>query len=113
MVKLVAQFRRPAHPGQLLADVVGLVLPQCRTIPGVQRIELASTSGPLVDVGAIQGHKGDRRGPPFLIAELYFADRDAFEAALATPQAEVALGKLLDDDNREVHLFLADVHPQH
>ena len=36
MVKLVAQFRRPADPEQLLADVVTLVVPHCRAIPGVE-----------------------------------------------------------------------------
>lgn len=112
MVKLVAQFRRPADPEQLLADVVGRVVPRCRTIPGVESVALASAGDDLAEVEAVQGQKGDRRGPPFLIAELYFADRTAFDQALATSEAEAALGELLDVCNREVHIFLADVEPQ-
>jgi hypothetical protein len=111
MVKLVAQFRRPDDPEQLLADVVGRVVPHCRTIPGVERVALASAEDALAEVEAVAGQKGDRRGPPFLIAELYFPDRTAFDDALATPEAESALGELLDVCNREVHIFLADVQP--
>lgn len=112
MVKLVAQFRRPKDPEQLLADVVGQVLPRCRTIPGVERVALASAGDEIVDIEAIDGHKSDRRGAPFLIAEVYFADRGAFDDALATPQAESALGTLLEVSNREVHVFLADVQSE-
>ncbi len=109
MVKLVAQFRRPADPEQLLADVVGRIIPLCREIPGVERVGLASAGDDLADVEAVKGQKGDRRGPPFLIAEIYFSDRTAFDDALATDEAETALGELLDVCNREVHIFLADV----
>lgn len=109
MVKLVAQFRRPDDPEKLLADVVTLVVPHCRQIPGVERVELASTDDDVPDVALVSGQRGDRRGPPFLTAEIYFPDRTTFDDALATPQAEAALGELMDVANREVHVFLADV----
>jgi hypothetical protein len=113
MVKLVAQFRRPKDPEQLLADVVGLVLPRCRTIPGVERVDLAfADEDDLAGVGVLQPQRGDRRGPPYLIAEMYFADRTVFDDALATPEAEGALGELLDVCDREVHVFLADASSQ-
>lgn len=112
IVKLVAQFRRPPDPEQLLADVIGLVIPHCRQIPGVQRVALASSDDYLGEIDVLRSQRGDRRGPPFLTAELYFESRATFDEALATPEAESALGELMDIADRNVHVFLADVQPE-
>jgi hypothetical protein len=92
--------------------VIGLVIPHCRQIPGVQRVALASSEDHLANIDVLRDQKGDRRGPPFITAELYFESRETFDDALATPEAESALGELMDISNREVHIFLADVQSE-
>jgi hypothetical protein len=106
MIKLVILFRRPdKRPEQLITDVLGKLVPRCRSIPGLTRLELAPTHGGL-DVG-----KGDRRGPPFLMLELYFPDRAKLDAALVSDEGHGAMDDLMDISGREVNVFVAEVRP--
>jgi hypothetical protein len=106
MIKLVVLFRRPnERPEQLITDVMGRLVPRCRSIPGLTRLEVAPTHGGL-DVG-----KGDRRGPPFLMLELYFPDRSAFDLAMVSGEGHATMDELIEISGREVNVFVAEVRP--
>ncbi|TMK42108.1 MAG: hypothetical protein E6G56_02365 [Actinobacteria bacterium] len=66
MVKLIALLRRPRNPQEWMKDMMGRVLPHCYDIPPLEAMEIASPD----DTSTVHGRRGDRRGPPFLVAEL-------------------------------------------
>jgi hypothetical protein len=106
MIKLVMLFRRPKErPEQLITDVMGRLVPRCRAIPGLIRLEVAPTHGGL-EVG-----KGDRRGPPFLMLELYFPDRETFDSALVSAEGHGTMDDLIEISGHEVNVFVAEVRP--
>jgi hypothetical protein len=103
----VILFRRPTNqPERLETDVLGTLVPRCRAIPGLERLEVSSTHGGL------EAGKGDRRGPPALMLELYFADRTAFDAALVSAEGHDAINYALDISDREFNAFVAEVRPE-
>ena len=107
MVKLVILFRRPRdRPEQLVGNVLNTLVPLCRSIPGLERLEVSSTHGGL-EVG-----KGDRRGPPILMLELYFADRATFDQALVSAEGHEAINQTLEISDRELNAFVAEVRPE-
>jgi hypothetical protein len=106
MTKLVVLFRRPRQrPEQLVADVLGKLVPRCQSMPGLSRLEVASTHGGL-DVG-----KGDRRGPPFLMVELYFPDQATLDAAMVSAEGRGVIDDLIRISEHEVNAFVAEVRP--
>jgi hypothetical protein len=77
------------------------VEPRFRALPGLERLELAQPQDVLAG--------GDRRGGPFLMAELYFADRSALDRAMLAPEGQAIKDHLIDNPGRDVSIFVADV----
>jgi uncharacterized protein (TIGR02118 family) len=75
-IKLVALYTRPDDPEAFEEYYAGTHMPLAAKVPGVQRAE----AGRLV--AALDGGEESY----YRMAELYFADRPAFDAALATPE---------------------------
>lgn len=109
MVKLIAIFRRPADPQEWMGRYLNEHEPLCRALPGLVRLELSSPfeSMPLAGAG------GDRRGPPFLICELYFADRASFDAAMTSPEGRTLVVDLERVGQVGLTMYLADVERDH
>lgn len=103
MVKLVVLFRRPADPQSFLTHYLAEHKPLLRSLPGLLRLELASSFDGL-DLAA-----RDRRGPPFLMAELYWESRTGFETAIISPEGQAMLADLRSFAERETTMFLAEV----
>jgi hypothetical protein len=100
VVKLVALYRRPRDPQAWMQEFLTVVEPEFRALPGLERLELAQPE----DVFS----GGDRRGAPFLMLELYFADRAVLDRAILAPEGKAIRERLLADP-RDVSLFVADV----
>lgn len=83
--------------------------PLCHRLPGLRRLELSSPFDTMV----LPGREADRRGAPFLIAELYFDDRAAFERAMTSPAGRAVLEDLEAFAAQEATLYLADVEREH
>ncbi|MCW2968317.1 MAG: EthD family reductase [Solirubrobacteraceae bacterium] len=109
IVKLVASFRRPADAQSWMGHFLTQHEPLMHAVPGLQRLELASP----FDTMALPGRDVDRRGAPFLVAELYFADRTGFEQAMGSAPGRAMLEDLQVFAGDEVSLYLADVEREH
>lgn len=85
--------------------------PLCHRLPGLRRMELSSPFDALPLPGSDTG--GDRRGTPFLIAELYFDDRPTFDQAMTSPEGQAMLRDLEEFASGTAQLYLADVERDH
>jgi uncharacterized protein (TIGR02118 family) len=81
-VKLTVVYAEPEDAGAFDKHYFEVHVPLVDRLPGLQRTEISKVSG---------GPMGSP-SPYHLIAELYFADEDALDAALATPEGG-AMGK--------------------
>jgi uncharacterized protein (TIGR02118 family) len=109
MVKLVATFRRPPDPQTWMARYLSGHEPLCHALPGLVRVELSSP----FDTLAVAGRRGDRRGAPFLVSELYFPDRGTFDGAMASEPGQAMIADLEAFAAQQVSLYLADVEREH
>ncbi len=102
MVKLVALFKRSEGTGEFEAEFEGKILPLLRQIPGLVRIELMHVAG------AAFGESKYR-----LMAELYFADRSALDAALASREGKAVARELLRFASEVTSLFHGEIDIEH
>jgi len=79
-VKLVVLYTQPADPAAFDEHYLNVHAPLVRKIHGLQRLETG-----LITV-ALDG--GER--PYYRVAELYFADQAALEAAFGSPEGAAA-----------------------
>lgn len=77
-VKLVVLYSPPADPAAFDEHYLGVHVPLVRAIPGLQRFEAGRFDGAL-DGGEHSFYR---------IAELYFGDRSAMDAAFASPEGQ-------------------------
>ena len=75
-VKLVVLYTQPSDPEAFDRHYLGTHIPLVDAIPGLQRAETA-VFGPALDGGERTYHR---------IAELYFADEAAMQAAFGSPE---------------------------
>ena len=76
-VKLVVLYTQPSDPEAFDRHYLGTHMPLANTIPGLQRAETGRFASSLD--GGEQTY--------YRIAELYFADEAAMQAAFASPEA--------------------------
>ena len=89
MIKLVALFKRPDDVEAFDAHYEGTHAPLMQKVPGLERMEVTRNLRAF-------------RGEPeyYLIAEMYFRDRDAFDEAMQSEENRAA-GKDLMSFARE------------
>jgi uncharacterized protein (TIGR02118 family) len=75
-VKLVVLYTKPSDPEAFDAHYLGTIVPLVSAIPGLQRAETG-----WIDAALDGGEQ-----PYYRIAELYFADQAALQAALASDE---------------------------
>ncbi len=75
MVKLVALYRKPTDPPAFDAAYFETHVPLVKKIPNLRRVEVSRITGAP-------------RGEPefYLMAEMYFDDKAAMDAAMASPE---------------------------
>ena len=80
MIKFVALYRQPADEHAFMQHYLNVHVPLVRQIPGLDRLELTRfTRSPLGGEPAY-----------FLMAEMYYPDRDTFKAAMKSPENAAA-----------------------
>ncbi len=79
-VKLVVLYTQPDDPAAFDQHYLGVHMPLVAKIPGLRRAE----------TGRFTAVPDGGENTYYRMAELYFADQAALEAALATPEAEAA-----------------------
>lgn len=79
-IKLLAMYKTPPDVDAFMKYYLGTHIPLAAKIPGLSRtvINRLDHVGPM-----------NAPSPYFLIAELHFADRAAFERAMASPENRV------------------------
>ncbi len=89
MIKLVALFKRPENTLDFDAHYTDVHAPLMRRVPGLERMEVTRNLKAF-------------RGEPeyYLIAEMYFRDRESFDVAMASEENRAA-GKDLMSFARE------------
>jgi uncharacterized protein (TIGR02118 family) len=89
MIKLVALFKRPDDPILFDAHYDETHAPLMRKVPGLQKMEVTRN---------LQAFRGEPEY--YLIAEMYFKDKESFEAAMNSEENRAA-GKDLMSFARE------------
>ncbi len=75
MVKLIALYRKPADPAAFDTAYLYTHIPLVNKIPNLRRVEISRVTGAP-------------RGEPeyYMIAEMYFDDKAAMDAAMSSPE---------------------------
>lgn len=98
MVKLVALYRRPEDADAFERHYWEVHLPLASKMPGLRRVE----------VSRVTGSPGGE-APYYLMAEMYFDDRAALDAALSSPEGRAAGKDLMSFAGKLVTLYTAEV----
>lgn len=94
MYKLVAIFKKPADIEAFRKHYFDVHMPLTEKMPGLQRVEIAEVEGTPMG-----------ESPFYLITEMYFADRDSLNAAMASAEGRAS--------GRDVMGFAGDIVSMH
>lgn len=98
MIKLVALFKRPEAVEEFDAHYEQTHAPLMRKVPGLQRMEVTRN---------LMSFRGEAEY--YLVAEMYFADREAFDAAMASDENRAAGKDLMSFAREYVTMFYGEV----
>jgi len=90
MTKLIALYRKPSDPAEFDRHYDAIHTPLVRKYPGLRRMEITRITGAPI---------GDAKY--YLMAEMYFDDKDAMDRALSSPEGRAVTKDILS--------FAADV----
>lgn len=98
MVKFIALYRKPADVAAFEEHYRKTHQPLVMKMPGLQRLEVSHITG-------------SPAGEPkfYLLAELYFEDRNAMMAALGSPEGKAAAKDVMGFAGEIIHMMFADV----
>jgi uncharacterized protein (TIGR02118 family) len=98
MVKLVALFKKPADTNSFEEHYINTHIPLIEKMPGMKRLETAKVTGAPMTV------------PQFYrMAEMYFENQQALNAAMMSPEGVAAAKDLMSFAKDVVQMFFADV----
>jgi uncharacterized protein (TIGR02118 family) len=97
MYKLIALFATPADPQAFEAQWSGEFVPRAEKLPGLRRAVVSRIEGTPAGPA-----------PYYLVHELYFDDKAALEAAMASPAGVEAGQTLMAFASDDVVLLLAE-----
>jgi uncharacterized protein (TIGR02118 family) len=98
MTKLLALYKLPPDKDAFLHHYENVHLPLVKKIPGLQAVNLSR----------IESSPTDSTPPYFLIAEMVFADRAAFDAAMKSEENRMAGKDLMSFARGLVTLLVAE-----
>ena len=98
MVKLVALYRRPADVDAFEQHYREIHAPLAKKMPGLKKLEISRFTG-------------SPGGEPkfYMMAELYFDDKEAMKAALGSPEGKAAAKDVMGFAGDVIHMMFADV----
>lgn len=98
MYKLVALYKRPADVEAFRQHYFDVHMPLTEKMPGLQRVEISEIEG------APMGES-----PFYLMAEMYFADRDSLNAAMSSPEGRASGKDVMSFAGNIVSMHIARV----
>jgi len=98
VVKLIALYKPPADKDAFLDHYRNVHTPLVRRLPGLRKIDVARTFG---------SPGGEPRF--FLVAEMYFDNKEAMFAALNSPEGKAAAKDVMSFAGDLIHMMFADV----
>lgn len=98
MVKLIALYKKPADVAAFDKHYNEVHTPLARKMPGLRKIEVARCYG-------------SPGGEPkfYLVAEMYFDNKDALMAALSSPEGKAAGKDVMSFAGDLIHMMFAEV----
>jgi uncharacterized protein (TIGR02118 family) len=99
MVKLTVLYNQPEDAAAFDAYYLGTHVPLANKLPGLRKNEVAK----------VVGEPGAPLPPYHLIAELYFDDAEALQAALASEEGQATAGDLANFAGAGVTILVAEV----
>jgi uncharacterized protein (TIGR02118 family) len=99
MVKLIALYKTPEDKEGFDRHYDEIHTPLVKKMPGLRKLEIARITGAPI-------------GEPkhYLIAEMYFDDKDALDASLASAEGKATGRDLMSFAATLVTMFYAEVH---
>ena len=98
MIKLVALFKQPESAKEFDAHYDETHAPLMRKVPGLVRMEVTRD---------LRAFRGD--APYYLMAEMYFEDKESFDAAMASDENRAAGKDLMSFAREYVTMFYGEV----
>ena len=98
MVKLVAIYSKPDDVDAFDKHYFDVHVPLAKAMPGLKKVEVSRYTG---------SPAGDPRY--YLMAELYFENKDAMFAGLNSPEGKAAAKDVMGFAGKYVHMMFADV----
>src|SRR5690348_1090081 len=98
MIKLVALYKRPEDVAEFDRHYSEVHSPLMSKVPGLERMEVTRN---IKAFGAEPAY--------YLIAEMYFRDKEAFDAAMASPENRAAGKDLMSFAREYVTLVYGEV----
>jgi uncharacterized protein (TIGR02118 family) len=97
MIKLIALFKKPSEVEVFDRHYENIHLPLVRNLPGIRELEVTRVVG--APIGESRFH---------VMAELYFDNKDAMDAALASPEGKALAKDLLHFAANVVTVFYGE-----
>jgi len=97
MIKLVALFKRPEDASAFDEHYEQVHAPLMQKVPGLTRMEVTRN---------IQAFRGEPEY--YLVAEMYFADKESFDAAMASEENRAAGKDLMSFARQYVTMFYGE-----
>ena len=90
MIKLIALYRKPSDTAEFDGHYENIHTPLVQKYPGLRKLEITRITGAPIGEAKF-----------YLMAEMYFDDKDAMDKALASPEGKAV--------TRDIMSFAADV----
>jgi uncharacterized protein (TIGR02118 family) len=99
MTKLIALYRKPADLAEFDKHYFEVHTPLVKKYPGLRRLEITRVTG--APIGEAKFH---------LMCEMYFDNKNAMDAAMASPQGKAVVKDLLSFAADVVTVFIGEDH---
>jgi len=98
MIKLIALFRKPADTAAFDTHYENVHTPLVRKYPGLRKLEITRITGAPI---------GETK--QYLMAEMYFDNKESMDAALASPEGKAVARDLMSFAADSVTVFYGEV----
>lgn len=98
MVKLIALYKVPTNIAEFDDQYFNTHIPLAMKMPGLRKAEVSHVTGS--PMGQAQYH---------LMAELYFDNKEALDAAMVSPEGKAAAKNIMSFAKDVVYMMFADV----
>ena len=98
MIKLIALYRKPADPAEFDKHYDNVHTPLVKKYPGLHKLEITHITG--APIGETKFH---------LMVEMYFDNKEAMDAALASPEGKAVARDLMSFAADVVTVFYGEV----